>query len=129
MTFVSIRRALFAAIALCALVAGAAQAQAGKFDVTGTWVFEVQTDQGGGEPTMVFKQEGDKLTGKYTGTFGSADLTGTVKGADITFTFSADAQGFTIVSTYKGTIESNTAMKGTLNIEGVGSGTFTAKKK
>ena len=129
MTFVSIRRALFAAIALCALVAGVAQAQAGKFDVTGTWAFEVQTDQGGGAPTMVFKQEGEKLTGKYTGTFGAADLTGSVKGADITFTFSADAQGFTVVSTYKGTIESNTAMKGTLNIEGVGSGTFTATKK
>lgn len=129
MTFVSIRRALFAAIAMCALVAGIAQAQGSKFDVTGTWAFEVQTDQGGGAPTMVFKQEGEKLTGKYTGTFGEANLTGTVKGADITFTFSAEAQGMAIVSTYKGTIESNTAMKGTLNIEGVGSGTFTGKKK
>jgi hypothetical protein len=129
MTFVSIRRALFAAVALCALIAAVAQAQAGKFDVTGTWAFEVQTDQGGGAPTMVFKQEGEKLTGKYTGTFGSADLTGTVKGADINFTFSADAQGMTIVSTYKGTIENATSMKGTLDIAGVGSGTFTAKKK
>jgi hypothetical protein len=128
MTIVSLRRALLAAVAVLALVTSAVHAQA-KFDVTGTWAFDVQTDQGGGAPTMVFKQEGEKLTGKYTGTFGSADLTGTVKGADITFTFSADAQGMTITSTYKGTIENATSMKGTLNIEGVGSGTFTGKKK
>ena len=128
MTVVSLRRALLAAVAVLALVVGVAQAQA-KFDVTGTWAFDVQTDQGGGAPTFVFKQEGEKLSGKYTGTFGSADVTGTVKGADITFSFSADAQGFTVVSTYKGTIENATSMKGTLNIEGVGSGTFTGKKK
>ena len=128
MTFRSIRRSVLAAVALCALAATYAYAQA-KFDVTGAWAFEVQTDAGAGSPTMEFKQEGEKLTGKYTGTFGSADLTGTVKGADIRFTFSADAQGFTVVSTYTGTIESNTSMKGTLNIEGVGAGTFTAKKK
>lgn len=128
MTTVKFRRTIVAAIAVLALVASVAHAQA-KFDVTGTWTFDVQTDQGGGSPTFVFKQEGEKLTGKYTGTFGSADVTGTVKGADINFSFSADAQGFTVVSNYKGTIESNTSMKGTLTIEGVGSGTFTGKKK
>ena len=128
MTFRSMRRSLLAAVALCALAATYAYAQA-KFDVTGTWAFEVQTDAGAGSPTMEFKQEGEKLTGKYTGTFGTANLTGEVKGADITFSFSADAQGFTVVSTYKGTIENATSMKGTLNIEGVGGGTFTATKK
>jgi hypothetical protein len=119
----------YAALVICALMVSAAQAQAPKFDVTGTWAFEVQTDQGGGMPTMTFKQEGEKLTGKYSGTFGEADLTGTIKGADITFTFGGEIQGQVITSTYKGTVESNTSMKGTLDIAGVGSGTFTAKKK
>ena len=58
-----------------------------------------------------------------------ADLTGTVKGNDITFSFTADFQGTPLTSTYKGTIENATSMKGTLEITGVGSGSFTAKKK
>ncbi len=70
----------------------AAAAQA-KVDVTGKWAFNVETSAGAGAPTFTFKQDGEKLTGHYTGTFGEADLTGTVKGADITFSFTVDAQG------------------------------------
>jgi hypothetical protein len=68
---------------------GAAQA---KVDVTGKWAFNVETSAGAGTPTFTFKQDGEKLTGHYTGTFGEADLTGTVKGADITFSFTVDAR-------------------------------------
>ena len=49
-------------------------------NITGEWAFTVQTDQGGGTPTITFKQDGEKLTGKYVGQLGAADLTGTVKG-------------------------------------------------
>ena len=130
MTSRIVRRAFVSAFVLFALVASLAQAgQAPKFDVTGTWAFEVNTEAGAGAPTMTFKQEGEKLTGKYAGTFGEAELTGTVKGADIAFSFSGDVQGQSITSNYKGTIESNTAMKGTLEIVGLGGGTFTATKK
>jgi hypothetical protein len=98
-------------------------------NVTGTWAFDVTTDQGTGNPTITFKQDGEKLTGHYTGTFGEADLTGTIKGKDITFSFSADVQGFALTSTYKGTVDTATTMKGTLEISQVGAGTFTATKK
>ena len=98
-------------------------------NVTGTWAFDVTTDQGTGNPTIVFKQDGETLTGRYTGTFGEADVTGTVKGKDITFSFSADVQGFALTSTYKGTVETATTMKGTLEISQIGTGTFTATKK
>jgi hypothetical protein len=118
--------ALFVAICSLAAIAVADQAKA---NVTGTWAFEVQTDAGGGSPTMTFKQDGEKLTGHYTGTFGEADLTGTMKGNDITFSFTADFQGTSLTSTYKGALDSATSMKGTLEISGIGSGTFTAKKK
>src|SRR3979411_2285038 len=79
---------------------GAAQA---KVDVTGKWAFNVETSAGAGAPTFTFKQDGEKLTGHYTGTFGEADLTGTVKGADITFMFTVDAQGTALKETYTGT--------------------------
>ena len=96
--------------------------------VTGEWIFNVTTDQGGGTPTITFKQDGEKLTGKYTGQLGTADLTGTVKGNEIQFMFTMDAQGQQAPVTYKGTVEKNT-MKGTLDIGGMVNGTFTATKK
>jgi hypothetical protein len=116
-------------VAIFSLAAALVHAGQAKTDITGTWAFEVQTDAGGGSPTMTFKQDGEKLTGHYTGTFGEADLTGTVKGTAVNFSFTADFQGTSITSNYKGTLENATSMKGTLDIAGVGSGTFTAKKK
>jgi hypothetical protein len=104
---------------------GSAQA---KTDVTGKWAFNVETSAGAGSPTMTFKQDGEKLTGHYVGTFGEADLTGTVKGADITFSFTVDVQGNSLKETYTGTVEKDT-MKGNLTIEGLGEGTFSAKKQ
>jgi len=110
-----------------AMSAGRGAAQA-KVDVTGKWAFNVETSAGAGAPTFTFKQDGEKLTGHYTGTFGEADLTGTVKGAEITFTFTVDAQGNALKETYTGTVDKDT-MKGKLVIEGFGEGTFTAKKQ
>lgn len=97
-------------------------------NVTGEWLFNVTTDQGGGTPTITFKQDGEKLTGKYVGQLGNADLTGTVKGNEIKFTFTIDAQGQQAPVSYEGTVEKNT-MKGKLDIGGMVSGTFTATKK
>jgi hypothetical protein len=105
-------------------------AQSTKVDVTGKWLFNVQTDAGGGTPTVTLKQDGEKLTGHYSSqTFGEVDLTGTVKGQDIKFSFSADAQGTTLQVTYAGTIESKDSMKGTVDLGGLGQGTFTAKRQ
>ena len=118
--------ALIIAAALLTSAHAATAAQA--TNVTGEWAFNVTTDQGGGTPTITFKQDGEKLTGKYVGQLGSSDLTGTVKGNDITFNFTVDVQGQQAPVTYKGTVEKNT-MKGTLDIAGMVNGTFTATKK
>ncbi len=111
---------------LAALVAAPAFAQG--TNVTGTWAFTVTTDQGSGNPTLTFKQEGETLTGKYEGQLGSADLTGTVKGTAITFAFTLDMQGQQAPVTYAGTVEKDT-MKGTMNIAGMVNGTFVGSKK
>ena len=98
-----------------------------KLDITGTWNFEVETEAGSGNPTFSFKQEGEKITGKYKGAFGEADLTGTVKGNQLEFSFKISGQIEGTV-TYTGTIDGNT-MKGKAKFAEIGEGTFTAKKQ
>ena len=115
-------------VILAALLTSAQILSAQGTNVTGEWAFTVTTDQGGGNPTITFKQDGEKLTGKYNGQLGAADLTGSVKGDAITFTFTVDVQGQQAPVTYKGTVEKNT-MKGSLDIAGMVNGTFTATKK
>jgi hypothetical protein len=116
------------AVILTVALLTSAQLGAQGTNVTGDWAFTVTTDQGSGTPTITFKQDGEKLTGKYEGQLGAADLTGTVKGNAITFTFTVDVQGQQAPVTYKGTVEKNT-MKGSLDIAGMVNGTFTATKK
>lgn len=126
------RWSFFTAIVLLAGAVGSAtaDAQSSKVDVTGTWTFTVQTDAGSGTPTVTLKQDGEKLTGHYSSAnLGEAELTGTVKGQDIKFSFSADAAGQSLQVTYTGTIESKDSMKGSVDLGGVGHGTFTAKRQ
>src|SRR5258708_325379 len=73
-----------------ALAMVSAYASAAAVDVTGKWDFAVETSAGSGAPKFEFKQDGEKLTGSYSGQLGEAKLTGTVKGNDITFKFSIE---------------------------------------
>jgi hypothetical protein len=110
------------------LVGGGVRAQ-DKVDVTGTWLLQVETAQGGGSPTFTFKQTGDKIEGTYEGTFGKSDkVKGTVTGNKVQWSFTADAQGTQLNIVYNGTVEKDT-MKGTVALGDLGEGTFTGKKK
>ena len=109
-------------------VAWAVQQKA-KVDVTGKWAFSVETSAGSGTPTFVFKQDGETLTGHYSGQLGEADLTGTVKGEAISFTFTGDVQGTKVEAVYTGTVETKDSMKGTVKLVGFGEGTFTGKRQ
>jgi hypothetical protein len=97
--------------------------------LTGKWLFTVETSAGGGTPTITLKQDGDKLTGHYTGQLGESDLTGTVKGQDVTFTFAVEVQGTRLVCTYAGSVENKDSLKGTVKIAPLGDGTFTARRE
>ena len=116
-------------VVVLALFAVSAAAQ-GKLNITGKWVFEVQTDAGTGTPTVTFKQDGEKVSGHYSSmTLGEADFTGTLKGQALTFNFQADLQGTAVPVTYTATVDSNTTMKGSIDIGGAATGTFTGKKQ
>ena len=117
---------LFAVAVVAFLLSVSAAAQ--KIDLSGEWIFDVQTDAGAGSPTFIFKQDGEKLTGTYKGVFGESNLTGTVSGKTVKFSFDADAQGTPITITYEGEVDSNSQITGKVDLGGVGSGTFTGKR-
>ena len=74
------KRALFVLAAALAIAA----------DLTGTWDLEVVTDQANGTPTLTLKQDGEKLTGKYSGQLGEHAITGTVKGDEFEVGFTSE---------------------------------------
>jgi hypothetical protein len=122
--------AILALVLAAAAMSSTAMAQSGKTDLTGKWTFNVQTDAGSGTPTVTFKQDGEKLTGHYSSqTFGEQDFTGSIKGSDFKFNFSADVQGNSLSVTYTGTVENKDALKGSVDLGGLGQGTFTAKRQ
>lgn len=94
-----------------------------KIEITGGWNVEIEIGGNTGTPVFTFKQEGEKLTGKYKGQFGEADVTGTIKGDKVEFTFGPEGQ--TVV--YTGSVK-NGAMEGEADYAGQASGSWKATK-
>lgn len=111
-------------------VAAAARPTTPAIDLTGTWAFSVDLDNGGhGDPTFVFKQDKEILTGSYDGPLGQYKVTGTVKDNKAIFGFDFTNEGVNHKATYSGTIEESTKMSGTLEITDGPKGKWTASRK
>jgi len=102
-------------------------ASALAIDLTGTWNAKVELSTGqSGSPTFVLKQDGEKLTGTYSGALGDAPIKGTLKGNDVTIDF--EVSGAQIH--YAGRVDKDgKQIEGTVDYGGQASGKFTATKK
>jgi hypothetical protein len=105
-----------------------AAAASASTDISGSWVFDVETGQGSGSPNFTFKQDGEKLTGHYQGALGEGPVEGTVRNGAINFRIKLDAQGQDVTIVYTGTIEKD-GMKGTVKLGDLGDGTWTGKRQ
>ena len=116
--------------ATTALFGIAVPASAQTVDVAGTWALEVTTSQGVATPSFTLEQEGEGLTGHYSSeALGEADLTGTVSGSEVTISFTASVQGQSVPVVYRGTIDEDGQMSGTIDLAGGAlTGTFTASR-
>lgn len=92
-------------------------------DVSGKWNMKVETTAGSGSPVFVLKQQGDLITGTYTGQLGEAAVKGTLKDKEIRLEFKANE----IAVVYTGTVDGNT-MKGKAVFGDLGEGTFSGSK-
>ena len=95
--------------------------------MTGTWAFEVHHSAGVSTPTVTITQSGEKLSGKYAGSYGEADLVGTIKGTEFTFTVEIGTEQ-KVKAVYTGSLDGNT-VKGSVTLGELGEGTFTGKRK
>ena len=96
--------------------------------VSGEWALTVETPNGTATPSVIFKQDGQDLTGTYKGRFGESHLKGSVKGNEIKFSFTISPQGQDLVVEYSGTVDGD-SMKGKAKFGEFGEGNFTGKKK
>ena len=95
--------------------------------MTGTWNFEVTHAAGVSTPTITITQTGEKLAGKYSGSYGESELTGSIKGTEFTFTVEIGTEQKVKV-VYTGTLTADT-VKGNVSLGELGEGTFTGKRK
>ena len=115
-------------ITIAAFMVAVLTAGAQSKDVSGNWKLTLETPNGPANPSLVLKQDGEKLTGTYKGRFGESPLEGAVKGKEIKFTIKVKAQEQEFILEYAGTVEGDT-MKGKVKIGDMGEADFTGKKE
>lgn len=98
--------------------------------IAGKWTMTLDMSIGQATPALVFKQDGEKVTGTYTGRYGTFEFKGTLKERALTFSFQMDTDGGTTTMSFEGTVTADAqTMKGTGTIEGLGDATWTAKRE
>jgi hypothetical protein len=99
--------------------------------VAGKWAMTLDiSGVGPATPALELKQDGEKITGTYTGRYGSFPLRGTLKGRALAFEFTMNADGTEVSMSFAGEVaEDNLSMKGTASIVGLGDATWTARKE
>ena len=104
-------------------------AAAAKADLTGTWNVTVELPSMTANPTIVLKQDGEKLTGDYVSAqYGKYAITGTVKGEDVSFWFAMNVEGNALNVTYTSKLGKDGSLQGSVNYGDMMNGTFTATK-
>jgi len=98
--------------------------------LAGKWTMTLETEQFTATPALEFTQQGDKLTGTYEGRYGKFPFTATLKGKALEFSFHMEAEGTDVLMAFKGEVATDfKSIKGTADLGGMGSATWTAVKK
>jgi hypothetical protein len=99
-------------------------------DVSGNWIFDVTLAGGAGrgtaEITMTQEVEG-KISGSYSGQLANGAIGGTYKGNSFEFAITNDQMGIEII--YRGELEENATVTGSVIAQGQIMGAFSGKKK
>ncbi|HVF49061.1 MAG TPA: amidohydrolase family protein [Pyrinomonadaceae bacterium] len=108
-------------------------AATGAANVSGTWSLRVNTGGIGETPevniTLLLQQQGDRITGSIQGPLGTSQIANASQGAagELRFTVPVQIGGQTTEANFVGAVTGN-EMRGTVEIVGRGSGTFTGTR-
>ncbi len=95
-------------------------------DISGEWIFNVQTDMGSGSPLFTIDQDDSgALSGTYSGALGEAPIVGSIE-VDGSIEINFSVQGNPIK--YLGKLEEGKIV-GTVDLAGMASGTFIGERK
>jgi hypothetical protein len=117
------------AMAKTAILALLITSIAGATDITGTWAVKGDVSGYAIELTCDFTQKASDLSGTCKGG-GRPDrtITGKVDDKAVQFEYNVDYDGNNVHAVYKGTLQSDSSMSGSVDVMG-NSGTFSATKK
>lgn len=99
-----------------------------QINVTGTWDLRVETQEGIATPSITLRQNGEKITGTYSGEMGKVALDGTLKEDNIQFVVRLKFQDIPFVITYSGRVKGDT-MQGTARFSDSVSGKWTGMRR
>lgn len=103
---------------------------AAPFNVVGKWQTTLEMEVGTATVALVFAQEGEKLTGTYTGRYGAYPLAGTVKGRQLDFVVTIIAEGTETQMIFTGTLDAaGEVLKGAANLGGMGEAGWIARRQ
>lgn len=97
-------------------------------NVAGAWDLNIVGPEGPVNATATLKQDGEKVTGSIESQAGSAELTGTMKGKTLNMAFTIQSPQGPLDIKVTGEVD-GAAMKGTIDLGGMGMMEFTGKKK
>ncbi len=95
--------------------------------IAGEWDASMSTPAGARQFKIVFKQDGEKLTGTVKREAGDVPLQGTIKASAIEFSYTIDYNGNALVLTITTKLDGNT-MKGIVSFGGQAEDEFSATR-
>jgi hypothetical protein len=128
-------KSILASILAVAFVLGttAAHAQQKPADpgvnIAGKWTMSLEMEMGTATPALALVQEGEKISGTYTGRYGEYAVKGTLKGRMLEFGFTMSAEGTAVEMAFAGEVAADAqSIKGTGSMGPAGEATWTAKR-
>jgi len=99
-------------------------------NVAGKWAMTLEMSMGTGTPVLELKQDGEKITGTYTGRYGTFPLEGKLKEQTIEFWFTMNAEGQSVSMSFTGEVAADgQTMKGQATLGELGDATWSAKRE
>jgi hypothetical protein len=124
-----VKRALIFRILMLCAVACAPSTPPAEPVITGEWTIERRTPDRESSQTCTFTQNGSVLGGTCSSRSGPVPLTGRIEGKNVNWTVKAESEGGPVTIVYKGAIDSETSMSGSVSALEFGvSGEFKATR-